>query len=91
MLVDTAKMESKKIGTMERDERQEQGQGHVAKSRSPMTEAEILASRVDQVKPLTEKIQAVDYDPDWPRLFEREAKRVRQALGEEVVLLEHVI
>jgi GrpB-like predicted nucleotidyltransferase (UPF0157 family) len=26
----------------------------------------------------------------WPRLFEREAERIRAALGERVVLLEHV-
>src|SRR5262249_27365734 len=29
-------------------------------------------------------------DPEWPRLYEREAKRIRAALGDNVVLLEHV-
>lgn len=30
------------------------------------------------------------YDPEWPRLYEQEAHRVRNALGERVVLLEHI-
>lgn len=34
-------------------------------------------------------ITLVDYDPQWPRLFEREAHRIRGALGGRVVLLEH--
>ncbi len=56
----------------------------------PKTEEEIKAAFVGEVKPLTTKIQVVDYDPEWPRLFEREAKRIRAALGERVVMLEHV-
>ena len=30
-----------------------------------------------------------DYDPEWPALFEREAARIRAALGDKVQLLEH--
>jgi GrpB-like predicted nucleotidyltransferase (UPF0157 family) len=56
----------------------------------PKTEEEIKAAHVDTLQPLTEKIQVVDYDPEWPRLFDREAKRIRSALGERVVMLEHV-
>ncbi|MGE5073308.1 MAG: GrpB family protein [Anaerolineae bacterium] len=56
----------------------------------PKTEAEIRASWVGEPKPLTQKIQIVDYDPEWPRLFEREAQRIRGILGERVVMLEHV-
>ncbi len=56
----------------------------------PMTEEQIKASYVGQLQPLTQKIEVVDYDPEWPRLFEREAKRVRAALGAGVVMLEHV-
>src|SRR5688572_9792667 len=44
---------------------------------APMTEAQIKASNVGGVQPA------------WPRLFEREAARVRGALGERVLLLEH--
>ena len=39
---------------------------------------------------LQSKIQIVDYDPDWPVLYEREEVRIRAALGEKVVRLEHV-
>jgi len=35
-------------------------------------------------------ITLVDYDPDWPVLYEREATRVRGLLGDRVRLLEHV-
>ena len=56
----------------------------------PKTEEEIKASFVGELKPLAQKIEVVDYDPEWPRLFEREAKRIRPALGERVVMLEHV-
>jgi GrpB-like predicted nucleotidyltransferase (UPF0157 family) len=31
-----------------------------------------------------------DADPGWPALYEREAARVRDALGDRVLLLEHV-
>ncbi len=34
-------------------------------------------------------IRLVDYDPDWPRQFASEAERIRAALGDRVVLLEH--
>src|SRR6185437_16090252 len=40
--------------------------------------------------PLNGQIQLVDYDPAWPRLFEREAARVRATLGDRVLALEHV-
>jgi GrpB-like predicted nucleotidyltransferase (UPF0157 family) len=35
-------------------------------------------------------IHLADYDPGWPVLYEREASRVRSALGDRVHLLEHV-
>ncbi|WP_072482358.1 GrpB family protein [Amycolatopsis australiensis] len=35
-------------------------------------------------------VTLADYDPEWPKLFEREAARIRKALGEQVLLLEHV-
>ena len=35
-------------------------------------------------------IRLADYDPDWPLLYEREAMRVRDVLGNRVCLLEHV-
>ena len=35
-------------------------------------------------------IHLADYDPEWPVLYEREATRVRDILGDRVHLLEHV-
>jgi GrpB-like predicted nucleotidyltransferase (UPF0157 family) len=35
-------------------------------------------------------IHLADYDPAWPELFRREEERIRGALRERVVLLEHV-
>ncbi len=55
-----------------------------------MTEAELRASTVGELKPLTHPIEISAYDPAWPRLFEREATRIRAALGERVLMLEHV-
>jgi GrpB-like predicted nucleotidyltransferase (UPF0157 family) len=34
-------------------------------------------------------IELLDYDPAWPRLYDGEAERIRAALGERVLGLEH--
>jgi GrpB-like predicted nucleotidyltransferase (UPF0157 family) len=44
---------------------------------------------VGELKPLTAPIEIVDYDPGWPALYEREEVRIRAALDEKVVRLEH--
>ncbi len=54
------------------------------------TEEEIAAYTVGELHPLTEPILIADYDPAWPALFEREAERIRRALGDRVAALEHV-
>jgi 16S rRNA processing protein RimM len=35
-------------------------------------------------------IEVVDYDPEWPAMFEAEAARLRSALGDTAVRIEHV-
>jgi len=35
-------------------------------------------------------VRLAEYDPEWPVLFEREVERIRAALGERVVRLDHV-
>ena len=57
---------------------------------TPLTEEQIRAAQVGELVPLVASIQIVDYDPEWPRLYEREAARVQTALGERILLLEHV-
>lgn len=54
------------------------------------TDAEIAAYTVGELKPHDAPIDIVDYDPAWPGLFEREARRVREALGDVILQLEHV-
>ena len=46
--------------------------------------------RVGGIKPHNAPITLVAYDPRWPELFEREAKRIRSVLGNRVLQLEHV-
>ncbi|HLG62059.1 MAG TPA: GrpB family protein [Ktedonosporobacter sp.] len=55
-----------------------------------MTEEQLQAIHTSEVVPWNGPILLVEYDPEWPRLFEREAARIRAALGERVLLLEHV-
>src|SRR5919199_1912063 len=59
-------------------------------TRIPMTEEQIRAVHVGELVPLIGPIQIVDYDPKWPRLFEREAERIQAALGDRVLSIEHV-
>jgi GrpB-like predicted nucleotidyltransferase (UPF0157 family) len=58
--------------------------------RAPLTEEHIRGATVGELTPLSGPIQIVDSDPAWPGLFAREASRIRAALGDRVLLLEHV-
>jgi hypothetical protein len=51
----------------------------------PLTEEQLQAVHVDGLTPLAQPIQIADYDPAWPRLFEREAARLQATLGDENV------
>jgi GrpB-like predicted nucleotidyltransferase (UPF0157 family) len=55
----------------------------------PLTEEEIRASVIGELKPLSGRILIVDYDPHWPDLFQREADRVRSVLGRRALRIEH--
>jgi GrpB-like predicted nucleotidyltransferase (UPF0157 family) len=58
--------------------------------RVPMTEEQLRAVTIGEPARLSGPVQLVAYDPAWPQLFAREAERVRTALGNRVLLLEHV-
>jgi GrpB-like predicted nucleotidyltransferase (UPF0157 family) len=45
---------------------------------------------VGGAQPLTAPIDVRDYDPEWPRLYEREEDRIRSILGDRVRRIEHV-
>jgi GrpB-like predicted nucleotidyltransferase (UPF0157 family) len=60
-----------------------------ARSRSPMTPEQIQAISVEPVAPHKGPIRFVEYDPQWPALYDREEARIRAALGDRVVRIEH--
>jgi GrpB-like predicted nucleotidyltransferase (UPF0157 family) len=57
--------------------------------RLPSSEEEIRAYTIGELKRHDAPVTLVDYDPAWPGLFEREDQRIRAALGDRVVRLEH--
>lgn len=54
------------------------------------TDTEINSVRIGPPEVLNAQIYLAPYDPEWPRLYAREEARIRTALGERVLLLEHV-
>ena len=57
---------------------------------SPLSEEQIRAAHVGELKPLDGRIVLVDYDPRWADVFEREAARIRAVLAEGALRIEHV-
>ncbi len=55
-----------------------------------MSDAEIKAATVGGARRHDNTIELAEYDPDWPRQFDREALRIRAALGEQALAIEHV-
>jgi GrpB-like predicted nucleotidyltransferase (UPF0157 family) len=51
---------------------------------------ELQAVSIRPIKPHNAQITLAPYDPDWTRLFTREADRLRSVLGEEALRIEHV-
>lgn len=59
--------------------------------RGALREEEIQAAWAEGYTPPSgQAIIISEYDPEWPRLYQREERRIRAALGEQVVMLEHV-
>jgi GrpB-like predicted nucleotidyltransferase (UPF0157 family) len=57
---------------------------------APMTERQLAAIRVGATAgPTTGRVELAPYDPEWPRLFEREADWIRGALGKRAIRIEH--
>jgi beta-N-acetylhexosaminidase len=57
----------------------------------PHTDEERLRGiTVGEVAPLAGPIELADYDPSWPVLFAREEDRIRAALGDRALSVEHV-
>ena len=62
----------------------------MAEAHTPLTEEEIRASTVGELTPHAAAIELAEYDQQWPLLFEREEQRIRGALGERALRVEHV-
>jgi GrpB-like predicted nucleotidyltransferase (UPF0157 family) len=54
-----------------------------------ISDEEVQRYRIGKVTPHNATITLADYDASWPALFEREAGRIRDALGESAVLIVH--
>jgi GrpB-like predicted nucleotidyltransferase (UPF0157 family) len=52
-------------------------------------EAELQAVRLQKVEVLGKPVELAEYDPTWPDLYEREAEKIRAALGDRIRVLEH--
>jgi GrpB-like predicted nucleotidyltransferase (UPF0157 family) len=57
---------------------------------APSTEEQILAALVGPTQPLNGPVYLAEYDPTWPQMYATEAVKIRAALGERALLLEHV-
>ena len=51
---------------------------------------ELQGNTVGTLEPHDAQITLAAYDPDWPRLFDREADRLRSTLGAVALRVEHV-
>ncbi|SDH98416.1 GrpB domain, predicted nucleotidyltransferase, UPF0157 family [Sinosporangium album] len=58
--------------------------------RTSMREEEIEAAHIEGPPRIDGNVFIADYDLEWPAHYEREAARVRSALGIDVLRLEHV-
>src|SRR5437667_240054 len=58
--------------------------------RTTLSEEYFREQTVGELRSLSGPICVVDYDPEWPQSFEREAERIRKSLGGRALRLEHV-
>ena len=60
-------------------------------TRKPETDEEMAALRVSgTVTPHNATIDLAPYDPTWPAQYDAEAAKIRSALGDRALVLEHV-
>ena len=56
----------------------------------PLTDEEIRAGTIGELVEHNATIHLAEYDPEWQRLYEREAERIKGALGAKALRIEHV-
>lgn len=57
---------------------------------TPLSEEELIAITVGQVNPLNKPIDLEPYNPEWPSMFAKLERQIRDALGDKALMLEHV-
>ena len=57
---------------------------------NPVSDERLRRAVVGELKPHNAPIGLREYDSAWPRLFDREADRIRAVLGERALRVEHV-
>src|SRR6187549_3643059 len=62
----------------------------MADSTGLRSDEEIAAARIGGAELHNAPIHLAPYSAEWPRLYDREAARVRRVLGDRVVMLNHV-
>jgi len=56
----------------------------------PLTEEQLRKVTIGELKPHDAPVVLVEYDAKWPKQFEHEAQRIRKALGERALQIEHI-
>ncbi len=59
------------------------------RAKEPTTDEELREATIGPPTEVNGQILLVDYDPEWPILFEREAAKIRAALGDRALMIEH--
>ena len=57
---------------------------------TPMTEEKLLAVTVGKINPLNKTIDLEPYNPEWPSIYARLERQIRDTLGNKALLIEHV-
>lgn len=65
-------------------------QANSAQQSEEQSDERLRAVTIGALQPLTARIVIADYDAAWPRMFAAESAKIREALGERALLLEHV-
>jgi GrpB-like predicted nucleotidyltransferase (UPF0157 family) len=60
------------------------------KRHTPTSEDYLRAHTVGELRPLSAPVLVVAYDPAWPDRFQHECQKIRTALGEQALRIEHV-
>jgi GrpB-like predicted nucleotidyltransferase (UPF0157 family) len=57
---------------------------------TPETEQRLLAATVGERVPLNSTIDLAPYNPEWPRMYARLERQIRDALGAKALMIDHV-